>query len=222
MKKLKLFITLAILTTGCANDKVKNVQNKQDTTQTDYKPLVEVGLSETKYSTNENWVDDFKNFRQAIYTKNNAKLKSYFKFPIVADENSSLWYLVQLNDADWKKRKLKYGNKADLFYEEDFDKFANVIFDSDFKQTIMKIKTDKLLKEHYSESPKYKKDDYSYQMLVDFQSDEADILYLNMSFGNTAVDENGENVSEGEHNNIYKFEVIDGKKIIFNGFTIAG
>jgi len=86
----------------------------------------------------------------------------------------------------------------------------------------MKIKTDKLFNDHHSESPLFTSADYTYQMLADVQQADTGVLYLNMSFGNNGVDENGEKVSEGEYNNIYMFNIVDGKTILFKGLTVAG
>ncbi|WP_316795589.1 hypothetical protein [Pedobacter agri] len=221
MKNLSILFAFAVLI-ACKSDKPKAQNSENDTSINKVVETAKDDLTPSKYIPVITWVDDFKNFRQAIYIKDKAKLKTYFNFPVVATEDSSLWYLVQLNDSEWQKRKAKYGSKADSFFEEDFDKYFDAIFDADFTITIMKVKMDKLLSDQHAESPQFTSNDYTYQMLVDFYVEEQNALYLNMSFGNTAVDENGEKVSEGEHNNIYIFQVIDGKKIIFKKFTVAG
>ncbi|RZL37614.1 MAG: hypothetical protein EOO96_04680 [Pedobacter sp.] len=222
MKKILMLFAASLLFACNGGDK-KREAKIQNVVQEKVADSNQVNVANnSKYIPVKTWVDDFKNFRSAVLTEDKAKLKTYFKFPIVATGNSSLWYLIQLSDAEWKKRKLKYGSKADFFYEEDLDRYLNLIFDPDFVKTITKIKTAKLLNEQHSESPIFAKGDYTYQMLVDLQADESNTLFLNMSFGNTSVDENGENISEGEHNNIYMFEVIDKKRIFFKGFTVAG
>jgi len=222
MKKILMLFAASLLFACNGGDKKKDA-NTQNVVQDKVADTTQIKVANTsKYIPVKTWVDDFKNFRSAVLTKDKGKLKTYFKFPVVTTENSSLWYLIQLSDGEWKKRKLKYGSKADSFYEEDLDRYIDEIFDADFVKAITKIKTAKLLNEQHSESPVFTKGDYTYQMLADFYVEEQNALYLNMSFGNTGVDENGEHVSEGEHNNIYMFEVVDNKRIIFKGFTVAG
>ncbi|WP_431291592.1 hypothetical protein [Pedobacter sp. P26] len=221
MKNINLLLGLMLCLAACRDEKPKVVVGKSDTSLKKIDNIAKAPVRPTTgYISVETWIDDFKNFRRAVYLKDKAKLKTYFNFPIVADENSSLWFIVQLSETEWKKRKAKYA-QAELFYEEDFDLHFEKIFNADFSKTLMKIKTDKLFNDHHSESPVFTVTDYTYQMLADVQQGDT-VLYLNMSFGNNGVDENGKKVSEGEYNNIYMFNIVDGKTILFKGLTMAG
>ena len=222
MKNINLLFGLLLCLAACREEKSKVVVGKSDALLKEVDKTAKDPVSvKTGYISVETWIDDFKNFRQAVYTKDKAKLKTYFNFPVVANENSNLWFIVQLTEKERQKRKAKYA-QAELFYEEDFDLYFEKIFNDDFSKTLMKIKTDKLFNDHHSESPVFTVKDYTYQMLADFQQADTGVLYLNMSFGNNGVDENGEKVSEGEYNNIYMFNIVDGKTILFKGLTVAG
>ncbi|MGQ7855969.1 hypothetical protein ACUN24_17185 [Pedobacter sp. WC2501] len=221
MKKINLLFGLLLCLAACREEKTKVAVSQSDTLlKKADKNVKDPVKAITGYISVETWIDDFKNFRQAVYIKDKAKLKTYFNFPVVADENSSLWFVVQLSEKEWQKRKAKYA-QAELFYEEDFDLYFDKIFNADFSKTLMKIKTDKLFNNHHSESPVFTLKGYTYQMLADVQPAD-NVLQLNMSYGNNGVDENGEKVSEGEYNNIYMFNIVDGKTILFKGLTVAG
>ncbi|RZL18222.1 MAG: hypothetical protein EOO96_27945, partial [Pedobacter sp.] len=125
MKKILMLFAASLLFACNGGDKKKDA-NTQNVVQEKVADTTQIKIANTsKYIPVKTWVDDFKNFRSAVLTKDKAKLKTYFKFPVVTTENSSLWYLIQLSDGEWKKRKLKYGSKADFFYEEDLDRYLN-------------------------------------------------------------------------------------------------
>lgn len=223
MKKISLMIMFLIGSYGCKNKLNKTIETPKDNVEKQSFEPVKDTLN-TKVDNNyievKTWIDDFKNFRQAVYTKDKAKLKSYFRFPIAGD-NSSIWSLLSFNDVETAKRKAKYVN-PDLFYEEDLDEFSHIIFNDDFVKAIMKIKTSQLFAKNHVETPQFITNGQHYQMIADYYYEEQTALYLNMSYGNNALDDNGEKISEGEYNLIYIFDVLDGKKIYFKKIELAG
>jgi hypothetical protein len=86
----------------------------------------------------------------------------------------------------------------------------------------MKIKSAKLFEIHESETPEFAGKYQAFKMIAEYQDDGQTTLHLNIAYSNNRTDENGEYVSEGEHNVIYIFDVIDHKKIIFKKIVVAG
>ncbi|WAC42590.1 hypothetical protein [Pedobacter sp. SL55] len=223
MKKISLMIMFLIGLYACKNKLNKTIeQPKHNVEKRSFDPVKDT--LNTKVNNNyievKTWIDDFKNFRQAVYAKDKAKLKSYFRFPIVGD-NSGICSLLSFNDVEIAKRKAKYVN-PDLFYEEYLDEFSQIIFNADFVKTIMKIKTAQLFTKHHAETPQFIADGKHYQMIADYYYEEQTALYLNMNYGNNTLDESGEKISEGEYNVIYIFDVLDGKKNYFKKIELAG
>ena len=88
------------------------------------------------------WVDNFRQFRDAIYQKDKAKAKSFVDFPIM-NENNEIWYLAYDQN---EKLIEKLPEKIKPFTEQDFDKYFDKIFSKRFINCILKIKTDELYK----------------------------------------------------------------------------
>jgi len=63
------------------------------------------------------WIDDFREFRTAVYQQNKNKIKSFIDFPIIND-NNEIWWLVY----DGKGRGAQLlSDKIKPFTEKDFD-----------------------------------------------------------------------------------------------------
>jgi len=213
MKNIPFLLLLCVIF-SCKNKAIQKIDKKNDSNQQN---AVKVSKAQPESVATLNWVDDFKDFRQAVYTKDKIKLKTYFNFPVGDKDWGSL---VQFSTEESKMRAAKYDN-PDLFYEEDFDRYFERIFDADFVKSIMKINTTDLYKEKLAETPEFKGDGFNFTMIAIYDDDEP-VLQLNLSYTNNAVDENGEQVSEGEHNLIYVFDIINGKKLAFNRKVFAG
>ncbi|MFC3561419.1 hypothetical protein [Pedobacter jamesrossensis] len=177
------------------------------------------GSGVLKYIAVNTWIDDFKNFRMAIYNNDLPRLKSYFVFPF-DDEGKTILHVCELTEKDWLLRKKKFKN-PELFYETDLEKYYKKVFDSRFTNAVLKIKSEALFSEHTCSTKTFIEKDIIYQMHADYN--EADkTLILNMAFGNNDKYENGDYVSEGEHNIIYRFKIIDNKKLTLVRMDIAG
>lgn len=199
---------------------VCSCRNKEDKPKDVVEAAAVVEESSVKPAKPEKaWIDDFKEFRQAVDQKDLATLKTYFDFPF-DDQGKTIFHLCNLTDTEWAKRKEKYDN-AELFYEEDLEKYHDRIFNKEFLEMILKIKSDRLLKTHSFETQLIEKGDGIYQMFVDYNNEE-NTLILNMAIGNSAKDENGEYVSEGESNIIYRFKITEGQKLKLARIDIAG
>lgn len=221
MKKIILILITLTAMLSCKNKSKQVVKDQKDTVKTIVSDSVtatpESNLN-SKYIPVNTWIDDFKNLRQAIFLKDKDKLKTYLKFP-VGDE--SWGYLVDFSESERKSRIGKYTN-PDLLYEADFDRYYKRVFDEDLAESIMKIKADDLFEKHLAESPDFKAGDFNFKLIVNYVQEDKNTLQLNLSYNNNSVDEDGEPVSEGEHNKIYIFEVEAGKKLIFQKVAFAG
>lgn len=221
MKKIILIVIALTVLLSCRNKSKHEVKEQKDSAKvivSDSVTATPESKLNSKYISVNTWIDDFKNLRQAIFLKDKEKLKTYFNFPI-GDEN---WgYLVDFSESERKARKGKYAN-PDLLYEADFDRYYKSVFDDDLAKAIMKIKADDLFEKHLAESPDFNADDFNFKLIVNYVQEDKTTLHLNLSYNNNSVDENGEPVSEGEHNKIYIFEVEDGKRLIFQKVAFAG
>ena len=172
-----------------------------------------------EYVTVATWIDDLRNFRAAVYNNDVPKLKTYFEFPFY-DPGEGLFHLSQLYQQDWQRRKEELKD-ANLFYPADLEKYHRKIFDVRFKNCLLKIKTDELFEKHSYRTKLFEETDIIYEMVAEYRSADRRLV-LNMAFGNNFKDENGAWISEGEHNVVYTFKVIDGKKLMIDRVDIAG
>lgn len=86
---------------------------------------------------------------------------------------------------------------------------------------MLKVKTEKLFSKKTDSTATIVDDEVIYKLYADYNEKDKTFM-LNMSFGNNAKDENGEYVSEGEHNIIYQFKVLNDKKLVLARIDIAG
>ncbi|WP_091152022.1 hypothetical protein [Mucilaginibacter pineti] len=168
-----------------------------------------------QYPEVHTWIDDFRNFRNAANDKDTPKLKNYFNFPLNAD-STQIWYAIFDTEAELEKVR----NGPELFSEKDFERYSSKLFRPAFVRSLLKIKSAKLFDKGESESPKFNDKDGYYYMIVTFNK-ESQTLSLNIAYLN-GNDENGDYVSEGEHNIIYDFDIIDHKYLRFKRIMIAG
>jgi len=215
MKPIHLILAF-ILLSACNNSQKK--AKDQSTSQTEAKDTILIPQAKNDVEVKD-WSDDFKNFRETIYSKDLKKLKTYFDFP-VADDGASIWSLCNLTEAEIRERKNKFEN-PDLFYEQDLEQYYSRIFNADFVKTLLKINADQLYQTGYNETPEVTTNETKYQLIAEYNKT-SKVLSLNLAYTNNAKDEEGNAVSEGEYNIIYSFAVIDGKYLKFKRIDIAG
>lgn len=153
------------------------------------------------------WIDDFKAFRDAAYTGNKEKLKTYFNFPIQNDPNE-IWYLTAAGEAP---------DASSPFTEKDWDTHHAKIFPPAFVKSLLKIKSAELYEKGEAESPDLKEDSTVYKMMAAFDKKE-NLLSLNLAF--TTVPEEGEDAIES--NIIYTFSILPDGRLKFKKINIAG
>ncbi len=220
MKRIIVLLIYPLVFSSC--------ENKEQKTRTDQTGTVK------KYSVNEpdqnsivavqeqavrrDWVEDFIDFRKALYENNTAKLKTYFDFPLY-DDAASIWNVCPLTEAERNSRD-KEVDDAEAFYEKDFDRYYKRIFDNKFLSGILKLKSAALLNTGMTQTEEFP--DASAPYIMYASTDEGlKTLELNMAFRNIGTDGDGKSI-EGESNVVYVFDVIEGKKLKFKKIVIAG
>lgn len=216
MKRIALIFASTLLL-ACNNtlQKAKNETPSPTAASLDTTTIV----GEENYAGVDTWLDDFKNFRQAVYLKDIRKLKTYFDFP-VKDDGATIWHLCNLTEAEMQARKNRVAD-PELFYEQDLEQYYSKIFNADFVKTLLKVKSAKLYETHSNETPEFKTADHIYKLIAEYNSTDK-VLSLNLAYANNAKDDEGNPVSEGEYNVIYSFKIVDGKRLKFSRIDIAG
>lgn len=200
-------LTTALLFGACHNEKHGAIVNS-DSKQIDT-------VKSTRYTSVNAWIDDFKNFRTAVYQKDVQKLKSYFNFPVPAD-TTQVWVAIYDKEDESKRPKEFPGT----FNERDLEKKYDKLFDSVFVKSLLKVKSERLYKTGEYTTPEIKDGGQSYHMLANYNKATSTLQLSVLYAGGT--DENGEEVSEGEYAVIYFFKVENNKNLKFDKILFAG
>ena len=169
----------------------------------------------TGYAQVETWIDDFKNFRTAMLNKDEAKLETYFSFPLETD-SSDIWMAVLGDDENIKQDQTSHKP----FTKKDFKQYHQKLFTADFLKALLKIKSAKLHETGDAETHLFKGTDGDYRLYANYDKQE-NLLTLNLAYAG-GKDEDGNYISESEHNINYLFTVSDNKYLRFKGLFIAG
>ncbi len=163
---------------------------------------------------NENWLESFNDFRNALYQNDKTKLKPFFTFPVI-DENNEIWYLVE------DEHQLSFlGGKAKPFTEKDFDSYYFKIFNQHFVKGLLKIKAKELYnKGEYETIMLSGGADLSYKIFATFDK-KANQIILNFYTEENYEITNGE-YEKSEFSRIYYFD-ISNNKLQFNKVRLAG
>ncbi|HTQ64060.1 MAG TPA: hypothetical protein VMI12_04645 [Puia sp.] len=173
-------------------------------------------FAHVKQKDSANWVENFRQFRQAIYQRDKAKAKSFVDFPIL-NYNNEIWYLAY-DQNDKLIRKLPESVKP--FTEQDFDKYFDKIFSKRFINCLLKIKTDELYKTGEFNTPSF--DDSAsgtmYEINATFDKSENTIVLILYS----QADHTDDNEDSGEFSIDYYFTITKNGHIKFKQIRIAG
>lgn len=167
--------------------------------------------AQTKSNTSTNWIENLREFRNALYQNNRSSTKAFFEFPIT--DGNEIWYFAY-SDSDAVPEKM--GDKKP-FTETDFDKCFGKLFTKQFIDCFLKINTKNLSDEGASESSEIKTDSSTYKLYVTFDKKER-IVELNFATTYKVDDEN----EIGETNYIYFFKILNNGRMKFLKFFIAG
>jgi hypothetical protein len=86
------------------------------------------------------WVNNFREFRTALFERDKTKAKAFFEFPL-KNEGNEIWYLAYSNN---EKAIDKLNTTAKPFTEKDFDKYFYTIFPDRLIKYLLKITMDEL------------------------------------------------------------------------------
>lgn len=198
---------LALQACNTKPDHKQEVKTKQDSTVKE--------TSGAQYAPVNTWIDDFRNFRTAVYQKDIDKQKSYFDFPVNAD-TTQIWELVYDGAEEGKRPETFPGT----FTEGDFLKHRSAIFTEAFTKSLLKVKSEKITQADGYTTPKINDGKDGYYMVASYDK-AAKTLTLTLSYPG-GTDEEGNYVSEGEYAIIYFFKVENNKYLKFEKVLFAG
>lgn len=128
---MKKYFYLFLIIVGCKSE------NKEVVKITKKSEIKDSSESKVIQQINDSiWIEDFKKFRECLYTNNYNELVKYVQFPL----ESETWSYVN---------NIKYGFDTFIdnripFEEKDFKKNMKVIFDNNFIHSILTIKSAQL------------------------------------------------------------------------------
>jgi hypothetical protein len=168
-------------------------------------------------SSTQQWIADFKIFRNAVYQNDKAKVIQFFTFPVMnpADE---IWFLV-LSEKEREAKKLT--ERITPFTEKDFIRYYKKLFPPAFTKTILTIRSAELFNKGETESVEIKEGNTTHKMYAAVDK-ETNILSLNLSYNTVWKDENGEVTDGGESSVIYSFKLLENGHLQFMYVRLAG
>jgi len=162
------------------------------------------------------WIDNFRQFRDAIYQKDIAKTKAFFSFPVLRVGNE-IWYLAY----DGNEQQLKaLPDKPKPFTEKDLEKYYSKLFTRSFINSLLKVKTDILFSKGSFETPAIKEGAQTFILYAEYDKATRE-LTLNLA-SKTPVDTGNGEEEMGEFNIIYSFKVLPNGHIKFSHVAMAG
>ena len=169
-------------------------------------------------SGSSTWIEQFREFRDAVYKHDKGKVRTFVDFPIMND-NNEIWYLVYGGD---EKAINMLSKKIKPFTEKDFDLYFDKLFSNDFINAILKIKTAELYTNGETETIKFHKGKATtYQIDATFDKPD-NTLSLNLSSKTIIKDKDGETEDGGESSTIYMFKISPQGKLKFIQVRLAG
>ena len=202
-----LFILFFISWSFCAFSQEKRSAGKKDTIlqNNDFRQ------KDTSY-----WIYNLRQLRDALYTSNKLKAKTFFDFP-VKSEGNELWYLVY-SDNEKAIDKIKHPSKP--FGEKDFDMHFAKIFPKQLAKCFLKIKLENVLKNGQAESGIIKVSNTTYKLHITYDKS-LRIFELNLAT-NTPYKISDSEYEAAEANYIYRFKILKNGHVKFQEFLMAG
>jgi len=162
------------------------------------------------------WIDNFRTFRDAIYQRNKEKVKQFFEFPVMNEQNG-IWYQVY---SGHEKQLGSISDSIKPFTEKDFDTYFDALFPKRFINCLLKIKSEELWKTGKVETKAIKDGNTTYVLYATF--DKADnTLTLNLN-SNSPYKISDTEWETAEYSEIYEFTVSSNGKIKFMRVMQAG
>ena len=164
------------------------------------------------------WIDNFKEFRIAVYKKDRVKVKKFIDFPVLSQGNQ-IWYLAYQGN---EKALNLLNDKTKPFTEKDFDLYFDKIFSKFFINAILKIKTNELNNKGEVQSIELSDGNATtYKMIATFDKS-THSLNLNLASNTIMKGTNGEILDGGEFSIMYQFEISLNGQLKFKQVELAG
>ncbi|MEY2638805.1 MAG: hypothetical protein RIR90_287 [Bacteroidota bacterium] len=163
-------------------------------------------------------MQEFTNFRNAVYQGNIRATKSFMEFPVM-NTNNDIWYVV-LNDQEQQFRKIN-SRKIIPFTEADMTLYYRKIFPKAFVISLLKINTDTLFKKGSASSYANAEDSITNYSMDVFYDKEVGRLSLNLFYRRQMKDSYGNDVKGDENNVIYNFKIKRDGRLLFDHIRIA-
>ncbi len=206
------FLLLTLLITSCKeNGNVKTAKSipvDKDTS---------TGIQTMQQNDTANWIENFREFRNAVYQKDKIKAKQFIDFPIM-NVNNEIWSLVYEGNT---KEFYTIPDSIKPFTEQDFDKYFNKLFSKRFINTILKIKSEDLLRIGNAETKDFEEGNTTYKMYATFNKAKR-TLSLNLSSNTITKDETGEIQDGGEFSIGYQFDILKNGQLKLKQVRLAG
>lgn len=162
------------------------------------------------------WVDNFRQFRDALFKNDKTKTKEFLDFPF-QNEGNEIWYLAYSEN---EKASDKLNGNVKPFTEKDFYKYFDKIFTKQLVKCFLKIKTDELYKSGKSESPEIKDSLNTYKLYTTYDKVNGTIELIFAT--NTPYKISETEYEAGEANFIYQFMILKNGHVKLKRILLAG
>jgi hypothetical protein len=206
-----LFITILFFAFSC------NQKHEKKSESIDLNKSIESVRTEKQTSINSKkeanlWVDQFKEFRLALFHKDKNKLDQFFDFPFQSDKNE-LWILI-----DDKGFESFEENQAKPISKELFYKNLDRIFPKEFIQLLLKVKSDSLrIGKEYEISSK----DNLEQLFFSFSSKSLTITHNIVFIYDNETNDLEDDVTT-DSSTMYHFQITKSGQLKFISISLAG
>ena len=212
-------ILILVLATGlysCGNETTeKKLQAAPDSSLSKQQAL----NAQKSNTLNPEWINHFRDFRNALYNNDINKIKTYFSFPVV-NINNEIWSVVLADSTD-----IFTGYSSDPltpFTEKDLDRYYKKLFPKEFISSILKLKSDVLFKTNNASVELSTSDRATGGTMYASVDKEDHTLSLVLSFITVVNDDNGNSEDAGEASIGYTFLIQKDGRLLFKEVRIAG
>lgn len=208
-ERLFRFLLFCIVTTSfvasCSNPDTSNQESSEKISLT----------PEVSYEASVNydsiWLEEFVAFRDAAYRQDLKAIKEFIDFPM---EAGAIWYLSFTDELDWSEI-----DASKSFPEQNFDKKYKRIFDKDFIDHLLKIKSKILFAEGKFETQEVRIGEEGIKMYANYSSEENTLSLMLHYTRYHQYDDEDETTTESSR--IYNFKLLN-NKLRFVGVDMAG
>lgn len=197
------FVSMAFVA-SCSNPDTSNQESSE-----------EISLSpevsdEPSVNYDSIWLEEFVAFRDAVYQQDLKAIKGFVDFPMEAGD---IWYVAYLDEKDWSDI-----DDGKTFSSQDFDKKYKSIFDKDFIDHLLKIKSKILFAEGKFETQEVRIGEEGIKMYANYSREENS---LSLMLHYTGYHQYDEEETTTESSRTYNFFLLN-NKLRFVGVDMAG